>query len=347
MRGSFFFEIALSILSREEQIMVSYIVRRILLMIPVLFLISIVSFVLIQLPPGDFLSTYMARLQMQELVVSEGTIERLTQQYGLDQPVYVQYFVWIGNMFRGDFGDSFLYARPIGELIGNRIGMTILLGIATIAFTWLVGVPIGIYSATHKYRLSDHLWTFVGFIGLSTPNFVLALAMMYFSFVWFDFIPAGLFSPEYADAAFSIGKLLDFFAHLWLPVVILGTAGTAGIIRVMRGNLLDVLGEDYIQTARAKGVRESVVIYRHAVRNAIHPLIMSLGEVLKNVISGATVVAIVLSLPTVGPLLFEALLSQDMYLAGTLIMFQSFFLVVGYLLADLLLAAVDPRITYT
>jgi peptide/nickel transport system permease protein len=232
-------------------------------------------------------------------------------------------------------------------MIGSRIGMTVLLGLSTIVFTWLVGVPIGIYSATHQYKLSDHFWTFVGFIGLSTPNFVLALVMMYLSFVWFDFIPSGLFSQEFANAPWSIPKLLDFLAHLWLPVVILGTAGTAGIIRVMRGNLLDVLGEDYIQTARAKGVRESVVIYKHAVRNAIHPLIMSLGEVLKNVVSGATIVAIVLSLPTVGPLLFEALMSQDMYLAGTLIMFQSFFLVIGYLLADILLAAVDPRVTYT
>lgn len=327
--------------------MISYIIRRILLMIPVLFLISVVSFVLIQLPPGDFLSTYLARIEMQELTVSQSTIDRLTRQYGLDQPVYVQYFVWVGNMFQGDFGDSFLYQRPIGEMIGSRIGMTVLLGLSTIVFTWLVGVPIGIYSATHQYKLSDHFWTFVGFIGLSTPNFVLALVMMYLSFVWFDFIPSGLFSQEFANAPWSIPKLLDFLAHLWLPVVILGTAGTAGIIRVMRGNLLDVLGEDYIQTARAKGVRESVVIYKHAVRNAIHPLIMSLGEVLKNVVSGATIVAIVLSLPTVGPLLFEALMSQDMYLAGTLIMFQSFFLVIGYLLADILLAAVDPRVTYT
>lgn len=327
--------------------MVSYIIRRILLMIPVLFLISVVSFILIQLPPGDFLSTYLARIEMQELTVSQSTIDRLTRQYGLDKPVYVQYFVWVGNMFRGDFGDSFLYQRPIGEMIGSRIGMTVLLGLSTIVFTWLVGVPIGIYSATHQYKLSDHFWTFIGFIGLSTPNFVLALVMMYLSFAWFDFIPSGLFSQEFANAPFSIAKLLDFLAHLWLPVVILGTAGTAGIIRVMRGNLLDVLGEDYVQTARAKGVRESVVIYKHAVRNAMHPLIMSLGEVLKNVVSGATIVAIVLSLPTVGPLLFEALMSQDMYLAGTLIMFQSFFLVVGYLLADILLAAVDPRVTYT
>ena len=327
--------------------MISYIIRRILLMIPVLFLISVVSFVLIQLPPGDFLSTYLARIEMQELTVSQSTIDRLTRQYGLDQPVYVQYFVWVGNMFRGDFGDSFLYQRPIGEMIGSRIGMTVLLGLSTIVFTWLVGVPIGIYSATHQYKLSDHFWTFVGFIGLSTPNFVLALVMMYLSFVWFDFIPSGLFSQEFANAPWSIPKLLDFLAHLWLPVVILGTAGTAGIIRVMRGRHLAVLGEDYIQTARAKGVRESVVIYKHAVRNAIHPLIMSLGEVLKNVVSGATIVAIVLSLPTVGPLLFEALMSQDMYLAGTLIMFQSFFLVIGYLLADILLAAIDPRVTYT
>jgi len=326
--------------------MISYIVRRLLFMIPVLFLISVVSFILIQLPPGDFLSTYLARIEMQELTISEATINRLNRQYGLDKPVYVQYFLWVGNMFRGDFGNSFLYSRPINELIGSRIGMTILLGLATVAFTWLVGIPIGIYSATHQYKFSDHFWTFFGFIGLSTPNFVLALVMMYLSFIWFDFIPSGLFSPGVADDPFSIAEILDFLAHLWLPVVILGTSGTAGIIRVMRGNLLDVLGEDYIQTARAKGVREIVVIYRHAVRNAIHPLIMGLGEVLKRIISGATIVAIVLSLPTVGPLLFEALMSQDMYLAGTLIMFQSFFLVVGYLLADLLLAAVDPRVAY-
>ncbi len=327
--------------------MTSYIIRRIILMVPVLFLISIVSFILIQLPPGDFLSTYMARVEAQERTVSPATIERLTRQYGLDRPVYVQYFVWVGNMFRGDFGHSFLYSRPISDLIGSRIGMTVILGLTTVVFTWLVGIPIGIYVATHQYKLSDHLWTFIGFIGLSTPNFALALFFMSLSFVWFGFIPAGLFSPEFRYAAFSFAKFIDFLKHLWLPVIILGTAGTAGIIRVMRGNLLDVLGEDYVQMARAKGVKESVVIYKHAVRNAIHPLVMGLGQALKNIVSGATVVAIVMSLPTVGPLLYEALMSQDMYLAGTLIMFQAFFLVVGYLLADLLLAAIDPRVQYT
>lgn len=328
--------------------MLQFIIRRILLMIPTLFFLSIFIFVLIQLPPGDFLDSLIVEMTSQGESVSETQIANLRERYGLDEPVYIQYWKWVSGFPRGDFGVSFLFwGQRNLEIVNHYLLYTVLLAVSTQIFILVVGIPIGIYSATHQYSWGDHLFTFLGFFGLAVPNFLLALMLMFVAYFVFG-IPTlgGLFSNEYLDAPWSFGKFLDLLAHLWIPVVVLGTAGTAGIIRRMRGNLLDVLNMQYVATARAKGLKEEVVIYKHAVMTAIAPIIMAVGMWFPRILSGATIVSIVLSLPTLGPVLFRALRLQDMYLAGTILFFQAGLLLIGNLLADICLAAVDPRVEF-
>jgi len=326
--------------------MLSFFIQRLFYMITTLILISIIGFFIINLPPGSYLDVYQAQRQMQGTDTAEAELRALERRFGLDQPLYVQYWKWITGFVRGDFGRSFQYNREVNDLIWERLAYTALISFATLFFTWIVAIPIGIYSATHQYKLGDNVATVIGMAGLSIPNFLLALVLMIIAQRVFGQSVGGLFSREYIDEPWSLAKILDLLGHLWVPIVVVGTAGTAGLIRIMRGNLLDILNMQYVQAARARGVSEPVVIIKHAVRNAIHPLIMLLGMSLPQIISGSLVVAIVLSLPTTGPLYFNALRQQDMYLAGTFLMFLSIMLVVGNFLADLLLAWIDPRIRY-
>ena len=326
--------------------MTTYLIRRIIQLVPTLILISIISFVIINLPPGDYMTTYIAELESQGHTGAREQVMMLEQRYGLDRPIYSQYWMWITNFVRGDFGESFAHMRPVRNLIGQRFLLTIILTMSTLVFTWMVAIPIGIYSATHQYRIGDHIVTVFGFLGLSIPNFLFALVVMLVMVTQFGTSPGGLFSPEYRDAPWSFWRVVDLFKHLWIPIIVVGTAGTAGLIRIMRSNLLDILNQQFVATARAKGLKESIVIYKHAVRNALHPLVMQLGMSMPQIISGAAITAIVLNLPTIGPLFLNSLMDQDMYLAGSILMLMSIFLVIGNLLADLLLVLVDPRIKY-
>jgi len=325
----------------------SYIIRRIIQLIPLLVIISVMSFVLIELPPGDFLTNYIIQLEQSGTEVGEAEIARLTKQYGLDKPIYIRYFMWVWNIIRyGDFGRSFQWNRPVSELIGERIALTMVISIFTLIFTWGVAIPIGIYSAVHQYSPFDYAFTFLGFIGLAIPNFLLALVLMWLSFSYLHIPVTGLFSPEYMDAPWSWAKIGNMFQRLWVPVVVVGTAGTAGLIRVMRGCLLDELRKQYVITARAKGLAERKLLFKYPVRVAINPLISTIGWLLPTIISGQTITAIVLNLPTTGPLLLRALLTQDMYLAGSFILLLSSLTIIGTLISDILLAWLDPRIRY-
>lgn len=327
--------------------MLSYIIRRVIILIPLLFILSLISFVIIELPPGDYLTTYILQLEQSGTEVGEAEIARLSQQYGLDKPMYVRYFMWVWNIIRyGDFGRSFQWEKPVSEVIGERIALTMAVSIFTLTFTWAVAIPIGIYSATHQYSPFDYTFTFLGFIGLATPNFLLALVFMWLSFTYLNIPVTGLFSPEYTDAAWSIAKVADMFKHVWVAVVVVGTAGTAGIIRIMRGCLLDEFRKQYVITARAKGVSERKLLFKYPVRIAINPLVSTIGWMLPRIVSGMAITSIVLNLPTTGPILLRALLSQDMYLAGSFILILSTLVVVGNLISDILLAWLDPRIRY-
>jgi len=283
---------------------------------------------------------------VQGTSTADQQIAALEQRYALDRPIHVQFWQWITGFVQGDFGRSFAYNREVSELVWSRLGFTLMISGFSLVFSWLVAVPIGIYSATHKYTMGDQFFTFLSFIGLSVPPFLIALVLMVISSRVFGWSVGGLFSREFVNQPWTWARVVDFLQHLWIPVIVVGLAGTAGIVRMMRGNLLDILNMQYVQTARAKGLKENVVIYKHAVRNALHPLIMSLGMSLPMLIGGETVVSIVLSLPTVGPLYFVALRSQDMFLAGTFLIFLSFMLVIGNFLADIALAMADPRIRY-
>lgn len=323
-----------------------YIVRRILWTIPFLFAVSIVAFALIQAPPGDYLTTFAATLAASGDVVDEARLQALRQRYGLDQPFLVQYWLWISGVLRGDFGISFEWQQPVANLIWERMALSTLLAFSTLLFTWAIAFPVGIYSAVHKYSITDYIVTALGFIGLAIPNFLLALVLMYVAVVYFGAEVGGLFSDAYVMAPWSWAKVKDLMAHLWVPVVILGTAGTASLIRIMRANLLDELNKAYVVTARAKGLSEWRLILKYPVRIALNPFISTIGWVLPNLISGAVITAYVLSLPTAGPLLLQALLAQDMYLAGAFILLLSSLTVVGMLISDILLAVIDPRIRY-
>lgn len=328
--------------------MLGYIVRRTIVLIPLLFIVSIISFVIIELPPGDYLSTYVAQLSlMTGDEVGEGEIARLSQQFGLDKPMHVRYFRWIWSIVRyGNFGRSFIWNKPVSEVIGERIALTMVITISTICFTWIIAIPIGIYSATHQYSPVDYGFTFLGFIGLAIPNFLLALVLMWLSFAYLDIPITGLFSPEYVDAAWSLAKIGNMLKRLWVPVIVIGTAGTAGLIRIMRACLLDELGKQYVITARAKGVSERRLLFKYPVRLAVNPLVSTIGWLLPTIISGEAITAIVLNLPTTGPVLLRALLSQDMYLAGSFVLILSSLTLIGTLISDILLAWLDPRIRY-
>ena len=325
---------------------VRYILKRLLWMIPFLFAVSVVAFVLIQAPPGDYLTTFIAKLGESDEVLDQATIDNLRRRFGLDQPLYVQYFKWVGNLLQGDFGMSFEWRQPVSDLIWERMGLTLLLSMATLLFTWAVAFPIGVYSAVQKYSIGDYVATTLGFIGLATPNFLLALILMYVGVVYFGTDVGGLFSSEYKNAPWSWGKVLDLAAHLWLPVIVLGTSATASLIRIMRANLLDELNKPYVDTARAKGLSEFWLILKYPVRVALNPFVSTIGWVLPNLVSGAVVTAIVLSLPTAGPLMLQALLAQDMYLAGAFVLLLSSLTVIGMLLSDILLVLLDPRVKY-
>ena len=326
--------------------MVTYVVRRLLVMVPTLFVVSILTFIIIQLPPGDFLTTLAAYSAESGGTIDASAMESLRRQYGLDQPLYVQYASWVGGFPRGDFGYSVEWKKPVGELIASRLGFTLVLSGLALVVMWLVAIPIGIYSATHQYSWGDVGLTTLGFLGLSVPDFMLGLVYLFIGVFVFHAPVGGLQAPELEDQPWSGAKLLDLTNHLLWPTLILAAAGTAQLIRIMRGNLLDILGQQFVTTARAKGLPERTVVNKYAVRVAINPLISVMGLQLPNLISGATILGIVLSLPTTGPLFLHALINQDIYLAGTFLLMLSAMLMLGNLLADLMLAWVDPRIRY-
>ncbi len=328
--------------------MLQYTIRRILYMIPTLFFVSIISFVIIQLPPGDYLTSVVTAMTATGETIDASALAAMEQRYGLGQPIYVQYWKWIsGIILRGDFGRSFEWNQPVNELIWGRLALTFIISLVTLLFTWIVAFPIGIYSAVRQYSIGDYIATIIGYIGLAIPNFLLALILMYVAFKYLNQSVGGLFSPEYVDAPLSIGKIWDLFQHLWIPVVIIGTAGTAGLIRIMRANLLDELHKPYVATARAKGMTEIRLTLKYPVRVALNPFVSTVGWTLPVLVSGAAIVSIVLSLPTTGPLLLRALLSQDMYLAGSFILLLSVLTIIGTLISDILLAWLDPRIRMT
>jgi peptide/nickel transport system permease protein len=326
--------------------MIGYVIRRILYMIPTLLAISIISFAIIELPPGDYLSAYLANLASSGTQATQDQIASLRQLYGLDQPVYVRYLKWMWRLLQGDLGMSFEWNRPVADLIWGRLLLTCAISLCTIIFIWLLAFPIGVFSAVYKYSVLDYFFTALSFIGLGLPNFMIALVLLWLAFSYWGVALTGLFSPEYADAPWSIGKLIDLLKHIWVPVVILGVGGTAGLIRTMRANLLDELSKPYVVSARANGLSEWQLLFKYPVRIAINPFISTIGWYLPQLISGSVIVAVVLSLPTTGPLLLNALLNQDMYLAGSFIMLLSVLTVLGTLISDILLAWVDPRIRY-
>ena len=313
-------------------------------MIPTLFAISIITFVIIQLPPGDYLSTYIAELQSQGENVDIAKIEALRAQYGLDKSMVEQYCFWVLGLLQGDLGFSFEYQLPVSEVVGDRLLLTLILNFTTIMFIWLVSFPIGIYSATHQYSWGDYGLTFVGFIGLATPNFLLALILLYFANVWFGTSIGGLMDPIYIDQPWSTAKFLSILEHLWVPVVVIGTSGTASMIRRLRANMLDELQKQYVITAKAKGLHPLKALIKYPLRTSLNPFIADIGNMLPQIISGSAIVSMVLSLPTTGPMLISALQSQDMYLAGSFLIFLALLTVVGMFLSDLALAWLDPRI---
>ena len=320
--------------------------RRILLGIVTVWAVSVVSFLIIVMPPGDFVTARVAALQASGDPVQEEEVAHIRRDYGLDQPIFVQYYKWASKVLRGNFGVSMQWERPVMEVIGDRLWLTVAVALAAVLFTWLLAIPIGIYSAVKQYSVADYTFTFVGFIGLAVPNFLLALVLLYLGFTWFDASIGGLFSDEYIDAPYSVGKVWDLMKHLVLPGLILAMAGTAELIRIMRANLLDELRKPYVVTARAKGLSEWRLVFKYPVRVALNPLISTVGYLLPYIISGSIIVSIVLGLPTVGPLLYASLIAQDMFLAGAIILFVGIMTVVGTLISDLLLAWVDPRIRF-
>lgn len=331
--------------------MLPYIIRRLLHMVPTLFFISVVSFIIIQAPPGDMLTTRLAKLEQEGALGSESAgsqVAKLRERYHLNDPLVVQYLRWIGGIvLHGDFGESFTYEMNVVDLFRERLGLTFILTISTLFFTWIVAIPIGVYSATHPYSAGDTAFTFLGFVGVATPTFLLALTVMFIQATVFQASSVGgLLSTDFVGTPWSWAKVVDLLKHLWVPVLVVGLADTAAIIRIMRGNLLDVLSMQHIQTGRAKGLRETLVVWKYGVRIAINPLVSRIGLDLPNLLSGAVVASIVLGLPTAGPLFLNALTSQDMHLAGAFLLLSATFLLVGNLVADILLAILDPRIRY-
>jgi peptide/nickel transport system permease protein len=324
--------------------MLSYIIGRIFLAILTILAISVISFAIIQLPPGDYVDSYIAEMASMGSAVSDQEAANLRHQYGLDRPIYVQYALWMSRMVNGDFGVSMEWRRPVSEVIGDRLWLTVAVSVASLLFTWIVALPIGIYSAVRQHSAGDYVFTFVGFIGLAVPNFLLALVILYFANVMFNAKVGGLFSPEFANAAWTWPKLVDLLAHLPIPALILGLAGTAQLIRIMRANLLDELRKPYVVTARAKGLTETRAILKYPVRVALNPFASTAGYTLPYIVSGTIIVSLVLGLPTVGPVLLTALTAKDMFLAGTIVLLLGVMTVIGTLLSDFLLMWIDPRI---
>jgi len=327
--------------------MLTYVIRRVLQFIPLLAVISVLTFALIELPPGDYLTMHIIQLEQSGTMPSEEEIARLTMQYGLDKPITQRYLLWIWNIIRhGNFGRSFQWEKPVSEIIGERILLTVVISLSTLVFVWGTSIPIGIYAATHQYSFFDYAFTFLGFIGMAVPGFLLALVVMYFAFAYLDISVTGLFSPDFVDAPWSWARVWDMLKRLWVPIIVIGISGTAALIRVMRGTLLDELRKQYVTTARAKGVSERKLLFKYPVRIAINPMLSTIGWLLPRIVSGSAIVSIVLNLPTTGPVLLRALLSQDMYLAGSFVMILSALTITGTLISDILLALVDPRIRY-
>jgi peptide/nickel transport system permease protein len=324
--------------------MLTFLARRLLTMLMTLVVISIFVFIIIQLPPGDYLSSYITELQSQGEQVAQEKIEFLRQQYGLDRPLYEQYLIWAFGLLKGDMGYSFAHGRPVVEVVGDRLFLTIILNFATIIFIYIVSFPIGVYSATHQYSWGDYGLTFIGLLGLATPNFLLALIMMYLANVWLGTSIGTLIDPEYINEPWSFAKIMSVMAHLWVPVIVIGTSGTAAMIRRLRANLLDELQKQYVVTGRAKGLPEGRLLRKYPLRMALNPFISDIGNLLPSVISGSVIVSAVMSLQTTGPILLSALQSQDFYLAGSFLMFLAVLTVLGMFLSDVLLAVLDPRI---
>ncbi len=321
-----------------------FIIRRLLGMLPFILLASFTVFVLIKLPPGDFVSNYAANLSASGETVSEATLLQMRRDFGLDAPFLVQCWHWIWGVLHGNFGYSFKWQQPVGTLIWERLGLTLVLSISALFFTWAVALPIGILTAVRRYSLADYVFTFIAFLGLSVPGFLLGLVRMYVGVTVFDENLGGLFSPQYLNAPWSWGRALDLARHMWIPMAILGTQGSASLIRNMRANLIDQLHQPYVDTARAKGLREITLLIRYPIRVALNPFVSTLGWVLPNLVSGSVILSIVLNLPTAGPMLFDALLAQDTYLAGAFLLLLCALTVLGSLLSDILLALLDPRI---
>ncbi|MBT7487093.1 MAG: ABC transporter permease [Rhodospirillales bacterium] len=324
--------------------MLTYVVRRVLIMFMTLLAVSALVFVIIQLPPGDYLTTYIAELESQGEFVDPQKIEFLRQEYGLDKPMIEQYWVWVSGMVQGDLGYSFEYELPVNEVVGDRLLLSFVLNFSTIIFIWMISFPIGIYSATHQYSWGDHSLTFLGFLGLATPNFLLALILLYFANVTFGTSIGGLMAEEYLNKPWSWAKFMSVLEHMWVPVVVIGTSGTAGMIRRLRANLLDELQKQYVITGRAKGLPPVKLLLKYPLRMSLNPFVAEIGNILPQVVSGSVIVSTVMSLPTTGPMLLHALQSQDMYLAGSFLIFLAALTIVGMFISDLLLMVLDPRI---
>jgi peptide/nickel transport system permease protein len=324
--------------------MLRYTAHRIVMMIPTLIAISIIVFIIIQLPPGDFLENHIAEIESQGGRADPERIEFLREQYGLDKPLYEQYAVWILGFLQGDLGYSFEYRLPVSEVIGDRLWLSFIVALATIIFTYAVSFPIGVYTAVKQYSVGDYTLTFIGFLGLATPNFLLALILLYFANVWFGTSIGGLMDPVFIDQPWSWGKIKSVLEHLWVPVLVIGTSGTASMIRRLRANLLDELQKQYVITGRAKGLSPLRLLLKYPLRLSLNPFIADIGMILPQVISGAVLVSVVLDLPTTGAMLLGALRSQDMFLAGSFLMFEAILVVIGVFLSDLALALLDPRI---
>jgi peptide/nickel transport system permease protein len=323
-----------------------YLFRRLIYAVIAIWAVSVVSFLIIQLPPGDYVTSYIANLNEQGGSIGAAEAANLRKFYGIDQPVYVQYAKWIGQILRGNLGYSFEWQMPVRELLGERLQLTFVLAFVAVVFTWIVAIPIGILSAVKQYTWFDYLATGFGFVGLAVPDFLLALVLLYISFAWFGFSVGGLFSQEYVVAPWGFGRVIDLLKHLWIPVLILGTSGTAQLVRFMRANLLDELRKPYVVTARAKGLPEWRVVLKYPVRLALNPAISLTAYILPYLVSGSIIVSVVLNLPTVGPILLRALISEDTFVSGAIIMMVGSLTVLGTLISDMLLVWVDPRIKF-
>lgn len=326
--------------------MLSFVLRRLFYMAVLLIVLSVVVFVIIQLPPGDYATSYIEQMRLQGTELSQEEIANFKALYGLDLPLYQQYLKWVSGLMRGYLGRSFFWNKSINELLGERLPFTILISVSTLILTYVIAVPIGIYSATHQYSIFDYIFTVVGFIGVATPNFLFALIMLFVLYEVFGISAGGLFSAEYASAAWSWGKVKDLINHLWAPIIIVGTSGTAGLIRVMRATMLDELSKPYVETARAKGLPRTKLLLKYPVRVAINPILSTIGWSLPGIFSGSTIVAVVLALPTVGPILLQALRAEDFFVAGSILMILSTLTIIGTFISDLLLAWADPRVRF-